>query len=150
VYLLPLYPPVALLAAGELDARLPSRLLARSAAVMVVMVMACAGGTLLEGWFAARHEPLLAFARLVDHRISPGAPLGATGRVDENDVLVLAYVLDRPLRRVRAGEQRPRFVIAPSGPKGALTADCEAMVGPIARLRRLVLLRCPEDDARFT
>jgi hypothetical protein len=116
---------------------------------MAVMVVACAGGTLSGGWFAARHEPLLAFARLVDHRLSPGAPLGATGRVDENDVLVLAYVLDRPLSRVRAGERRPRFVIAPSGPRSAFTADCETMVAPIAKLPRLVLLRCPDDDARF-
>jgi 4-amino-4-deoxy-L-arabinose transferase-like glycosyltransferase len=143
VYLLPLYPAVALLAAREIVARLPPRLVVPGAASMALLVIACAGGTLARGWSVARREPLLDFARLVAARLPPGERIGATGRVSENDVLVLAYGLDRPLPRVRRGDRRPQFLLSPTA-RGPLTADCAAAIGPIATLPRLVVLRCPE------
>lgn len=144
VYLLPLYPAIALLAARELVARIPPRLIPASAGAITLLAVAAAGWHLANGWSAAREESLLSFARLVDVQLPRSAPLGATGAVAENDVLILAYAIDRPLPRIRTGDRRPPFLIAPAGARGPLTAGCSVAIDPVADQRPVVLLQCPE------
>jgi 4-amino-4-deoxy-L-arabinose transferase-like glycosyltransferase len=100
-YLLPLYPPVVLLAARWLDRRsAPSRPWLPTALLLLALVIAAA--THYARLAAARANALIPFAARVVEIVPREAPLAAALRLSENDLLVLAYLLDRPLARARA------------------------------------------------
>jgi hypothetical protein len=141
VYLLPLFPAVALLAARTLAARVPARRTRR----LGVLCAALAAGTLAIRWRAATGDPLLAFARDVAARVPLGASVGATGRVSENDHIVLAYRLDRSLPRVARSGPRPRHLLATGTEAAGVIAGCR----PVASAppgANLVLLSCTDGD----
>src|SRR5262245_28998293 len=103
VYLLPLYPPIALLAAGLLEGRVQSprgRSLLVGAAVAGALVMLVVSHRSRAAEADRRH--LLPLARAASALVpATGAPLYASAGLSENDVLVLAYLLARPLPRKR-------------------------------------------------
>ena len=102
VYLLPLYPAIALLGARALARRVASRagwtrLGAAVGAMATIMLAAAFVGARHD---AARHG-VLQFARDVRTLVPPDAALHASLGLSEDDVLVLAYLLERPLLRRR-------------------------------------------------
>jgi 4-amino-4-deoxy-L-arabinose transferase-like glycosyltransferase len=101
VYLLPAYPPLALLAAGWLDRR-PERRRAWVLGAIALADLAVAGATLQVRVAAARTNALVPFAARVRALVPADMALTATPGVRENDVLVLAYLLDRPIPRAKA------------------------------------------------
>ncbi len=126
IYLLPLYPAVALLAGRVLAALLarwrdePDRALPGGVASALRRVTSAPPARLLIGTLIvvdlavvlvgqsvrvhrARRSSLAPFAREVAARVPPPAPLVADATVDESDFLVLAYRLDRAIARVPAG-----------------------------------------------
>jgi hypothetical protein len=102
VYLLPLYPAIALLAARALWRAAATRAARASIAGAVSVIALC---TLV----ASRHDRLteierhglVPLAHAVRAMVPPGAPLHASLGLSENDLLVLAYLVDRPLMRKR-------------------------------------------------
>jgi 4-amino-4-deoxy-L-arabinose transferase-like glycosyltransferase len=124
VYLLPLFPAIAVLAGRALAAWLevigdPPHLLAlvpvpaglrrafpgRSALALVAIAIAAFDLVLLGTSQAVRvyrdrQGSLVRFARTVADRIPNGAGLYADADLNEGDLLVLAYRLDRPIPRV--------------------------------------------------
>jgi len=124
VYLLPLFPAIAVLAGRALAAGLemsgdPPHLLAlvpvpaglrrafpgRSALALVAIVIAAFDVALLGTSQAVRvyrdrQGSLVRFTRAVADRIPNGAGLYADADLNEGDLLVLAYRLDRPIPRV--------------------------------------------------
>jgi len=105
-YLLPLYAPMAVLAAQALVAGVGPRLTTRRARVAAVCALALGAlGVLgVTEWWRARRvraEPLVPFAAAVAARLPADAELRAAHAVSESDVLVLAHLLGRPLRRAK-------------------------------------------------
>jgi 4-amino-4-deoxy-L-arabinose transferase-like glycosyltransferase len=100
VYLLPLYPAVAVLAARWLERRVRVSG-AGLAAAIVLFDLGMAGG--VQAWriTQARKDPMVPFAATVRRLVPPGTTLSAAPGVPENDVIVLAYLLDRPIPRAR-------------------------------------------------
>jgi hypothetical protein len=123
-YLLPLFPAIAVLAGRALAAWLemigdPPHLLAlvpvpaglrrafpgRSALALVAIAIAAFDLVLLGTSQAVRvyrdrQDSLVRFARTVADRIPNGAGLYADADLNEGDLLMLAYRLDRPIPRV--------------------------------------------------
>src|SRR6185295_19372050 len=95
------YPPVALLAAGWLDRRAERRR-AWILGAIVLTDLAVAGTMLQVRIAAARTNALVPFAARVRALVPDDMALTATPGVRENDVLVLAYLLDRPIPRAKA------------------------------------------------
>ena len=102
VYLLPLYPAIALLGARALGRRMVSRAgwtrLGAAVGAMATIMLAAA-------FVGARHDAtrhgVVQFARAVRTLVPPDAALHASLGLSEDDVLVLAYLLERPLLRRR-------------------------------------------------
>jgi 4-amino-4-deoxy-L-arabinose transferase-like glycosyltransferase len=103
VYLLPLYPAIALLAgralAGLVADRPPRALVAAVVAVDLGVVLI---GQLVRVHRAERAS-LVPFAAAVAAEVPATAPLVADASLDESDLLVLAYRLDRDVPRVPEG-----------------------------------------------
>jgi 4-amino-4-deoxy-L-arabinose transferase-like glycosyltransferase len=141
VYLLPLYPAIALLAADELDARLSDRRwLAPVLAGLALVGVVVGVGTL---WSESSHSPLRPFVETVRASVPPGARVGVRGAVVENDRLVLAYRLHRAISRVPPDDPEPPFLVVPRGTQTTLAADCS----PLATSASLVLVACPASGA---
>lgn len=141
VYLLPLYPAIALLAADELDARLGDRRWLAPTLAALAFVGAVVGvGTL---WSESAHSALRPFVETVRASVPPDARLGVRGAVVENDRLVLAYRLHRAIPRVPPDDPEPPFLVVPRGTRATLVADCT----PRATSAALVLVACPASDA---
>jgi len=146
-YLLPLYAPMAALAAHALVSGVGPRLetrRARAAAVcgLVLVALGVLGGT---GWWRARRardQPLVPFAAAVAAHLPAGAEVRATHAVSESDVLVLAHLLGRPLRRAKPDcGTAIRYYLGPS------SLGDRAPMRVLARLEgggreRLALLEC--------
>jgi hypothetical protein len=125
IYLLPLYPAIALLAGRALaeavsgleaqsvpDAPPPTgirRFLpsTRAARLLVASIVALDLGVVLIGQIVRVHKAgrssLVPFAREVDARVGRSASLVADAWLDESDLLVLAYRLERPIPRLAEG-----------------------------------------------
>lgn len=106
VYLLPLYPAIALLA-GQALAGLLRQLSARPARALVWGVGVAALAVMLVGQLVRVHRAgrgsLVPFAAAVAAHVPRAAPLVADASLDESDLLVLAYRLDRDVPRVADG-----------------------------------------------
>ncbi len=121
VYLLPIYPAIALLAgrslaelrawlqsnptaATALPARVARLVAHRPARALVALVVLIDLGVVLIGQSVrvhkARRASLVPFAREVDARVPSLALLAADAELDESDLLVLAYRLARPIPRL--------------------------------------------------
>jgi hypothetical protein len=144
-YVLPLLPPVAVLAARAVvvvAAGRSRRALAVGGWALAVAAVAVLGVT---QWLRARRvaaEPLRAFAQAVAQRVPAGADLRATHGVDESDVLVLGHLLGRALLR-----GRPRCDGARRYYLGPMALSERASLRVLARLERagrepLALMRC--------
>jgi 4-amino-4-deoxy-L-arabinose transferase-like glycosyltransferase len=142
VYLLPLYPAIAVLAARALMRAFPSR----------TGRVAIAGGVvataLLMAMLSHRHlvragerSGLLPLARATTTLVPRTASLHASGNLPENDVLVLAYLLDRPLlrERVACGGARPVAYYLRPVPSGVPATSLERL----AVFGGVELGRCP-------
>jgi 4-amino-4-deoxy-L-arabinose transferase-like glycosyltransferase len=118
VYLLPLYPAVALLAgraiaravAARPDLRVPAAVrrlapgrptLALAVAVLLVSDVAVVVATQVSRELKDRRGSLASFADRVRATVPPGEPLVVRGNVAVTDVLVLAYRVGRPVTRAR-------------------------------------------------
>jgi hypothetical protein len=106
VYLLPLYPAIALLGARSLWRAAASPFARRLvggvvAATALVMLVAAHVDRVRD---TTRHG-LIQLARDTSTLVPPGASLFASTGLPENDVLVLAYLLRRPLMRERVACQ---------------------------------------------
>jgi 4-amino-4-deoxy-L-arabinose transferase-like glycosyltransferase len=144
VYLLPLYPAIALLAADWIHARVDWR-------PWLAVVLGSVGALLAALNVAmARHEaarsPLRAFADAVQAAVPATASVGARG-VEENERLVLAYRLGRPLPRLDRAAPDPSFLVTRRA-EGTRRRHCEPRVSWAAGDGGLVLLACPFDSGR--
>jgi 4-amino-4-deoxy-L-arabinose transferase-like glycosyltransferase len=108
VYLLPLYPAIALLAARAL---LPwaSRVLPTAILALAVVILAV---TQADRLAEARRVPLRAFAAKIAPRLPAGTTLRAAPLLGENDVLVLRWMLDRSIVRGRLACRPDELVLA--------------------------------------
>lgn len=106
VYLLPLHPAIALLA-GRALARLWAALPPRRARTLVVGVATVTFAVALVGQIVRVHragrQSLVPFGAEVGAIVPRAEPLVADASLDESDLLVLAYRLDRDVPRVAAG-----------------------------------------------
>ncbi len=142
VYLLPLYPAIALLAARALWRTVPSssgrrRVGAAVAAIALGMLVA----THVDRVRETARQGLDRLARDTAALVPSGARLHASSGLPENDVLVLAYLLGRPLMRERITCQRSgalSYYLRPV-PSGAAAMPLEAL----ATTGRVELVRCP-------
>jgi 4-amino-4-deoxy-L-arabinose transferase-like glycosyltransferase len=141
-YLLPLYPAIALLAARALWRAAPTpagrtRIGAAVASTALVMLAASHVDRVRD---TARHG-LVQLARDTAALVPPGATLRASTGLAENDVLVLAYLLDRPLMRERVscqGMGALSYYLRPV-PSGVVALP----LGRLASSGRVELVRCP-------
>jgi 4-amino-4-deoxy-L-arabinose transferase-like glycosyltransferase len=137
VYLLPLYPAIALLAADRL-ADHGARRRWIPAAMVLLAVVTCVTTLALRRHDAARNR-LRPFVEKVVAAVPATARVGVHGPVVENDRLILAYGLHRPVPRLRRGTTD--FVVAQAD---ATPAGCRVVV-PWPRPadeRRLALFGC--------
>ncbi len=139
VYLLPLYPAIALLAARALLRAVPShrgrRLVAAAVCVVALVDLAAA-------WRDQREEArggLLDLARETATLVPRETPLRASTGLPENDLLVLAYALRRELRRERVTCADPRTRYLRPVPRGAPAVATDRL----ARGRDVELVGCP-------
>lgn len=106
VYLLPLHPAIALLA-GRALARLWGALPPRPARALVAGVATVTLAVALVGQIVRVHragrQSLVPFGTEVRALVPRAEPLVADASLDESDLLVLAYRLDRDVPRVAAG-----------------------------------------------
>ncbi|MCC6847894.1 MAG: glycosyltransferase family 39 protein [Deltaproteobacteria bacterium] len=157
VYLLPLYPAVALLAGRALGsvltvwrdpARVPEPIVAAlgrvgagsPARALVVLVVAIDLGVLLIGQGVrvrrAGRGSLVPFADEVAARVPAGSPLVADASLDESDLLVLAYRLGRPLPRAACRPGRHRLLTPrPGVPAVAALVAARRHGVPVALVR---------------
>src|SRR5262249_49714359 len=114
VYLLPLAPALALLAARWLARGLDAG--ARPRLVVAALVVAGLGATATRrmAWlYHARRASLAPFAAEVAARVPAGATLTASRQLEPPDLFVLAYRLDRALERVRAECGTDSYLLVP-------------------------------------
>lgn len=140
VYLLPLYPAIALLAARALLRAVTSR---RGRALVAACVVAAA---LLDLVAAQRERSadarsgLLELARATTRLVPPDTTIRASMGLSQNDLLVLAYSLDRVLTRERvtcAGANARVYFLRP------IPSDVNAVpMDRLARGRDVELVRC--------
>lgn len=140
VYLLPLYPAIAVLAAGALTARVRSR---RGRAVLLGVAL----GLSLAAYVATLHvrvrvaeaHGLGEAAAAMAEALPSDATLFAAAGAPENDVLVLGYLLDRPiLRRRRPCETGATHALVPRGQRPSVDPALVVVDRPPASL----LVRC--------
>jgi 4-amino-4-deoxy-L-arabinose transferase-like glycosyltransferase len=125
IYLLPLAPAIALLAARELArvpawlarVRLPAAVRQQPAAALLVAVavfdLAIAASAQGVHLYHHRRESLVDFAALVERIVPPDAPLYAAANLEPPAILVLAYRLDRPIVREPATCAGEAYVLVP-------------------------------------
>ncbi|MFN8543589.1 MAG: glycosyltransferase family 39 protein [Candidatus Binatia bacterium] len=141
VYLLPLYPPIALLVARVLApvvARGGWRARGVVAGVLALALVAAVGVQALRVRRAHRDAGLVAFAREVQRLVPAGVPLRAVRTFDEDDYVTLGWLLDRPLERTDVACPPGAFVLEP----GARTNEPAIVAASERRGRRLRLRRC--------
>jgi 4-amino-4-deoxy-L-arabinose transferase-like glycosyltransferase len=142
VYLLPLYPAIAVIAADWLERRVGTRawVLPTVAALAVAMSV----GTVIAVRREAAASPLPAFVDAVTGAAPARATVGVQGEVGENDRLVLAYRLHRPVSRIRRDEPRAELMVVPQASVERLGAGCTPRAsGHGAHHDALVLVECP-------
>ncbi len=145
VYLLPLYPAIALLAADWFDVRVDWR--PWLAVVLGSVGALLAAGNVAMARYEAAQSPLRAFADAVQAAVPPTADVGAHG-VGENERLVLAYRLARPLPRLDRTAPDPSFLVVPRTAEDGRGHDCDPRVSWPEGDGGLVLLACPPDSGR--
>lgn len=143
VYLLPLYPPVAVTAALWLARTAGPR--GRMALVLATLVCADAvalGSVHADRMRLARREaPFVEFAGTVQRLVPPGTPLTASRGVDEDDYVTLGWLLDRPF--MRAGKiECPAGTFRIDMEGGSPTDHRETLARVRRRGRVVVLQRC--------
>jgi 4-amino-4-deoxy-L-arabinose transferase-like glycosyltransferase len=138
VYLLPLYPAVAILA-GTALARVSMP--ARAVAVLVLLIdLVAFGVTQARRVGQARAQSLVAFARAVATTVPPDAHVHATPDLDENEYLTLGWLLDRPFERATLRCPSDEWWIAPPA---ARRHPVDVAVQATARHGRpIALVRC--------
>lgn len=142
VYLLPLYPAIALLAARALWRTVPSGT-ARSTVAAAVVATALAMLVVSQRDRARKtaQQALVPLARVTAALVPREAALHASAGLAENDVLVLGYLLGRPLTRERIACERtnaPSYYLRPV-PSGVAAIPVERL----AISGRVELVRCP-------
>jgi 4-amino-4-deoxy-L-arabinose transferase-like glycosyltransferase len=140
VYLLPIYPAIALIAADRVGARITRWPLA-VAALSLVAVAAATATIGAEKREAARSE-LRAFVEAVVHAVPATATVAVRGRVSENDRLVLAYRLHRPVPRPGDTATNPDFLVVPASAPDTLVAGCTRVPLPTTGHAALALVAC--------
>ncbi|HLK12763.1 MAG TPA: glycosyltransferase family 39 protein [Candidatus Binatia bacterium] len=147
VYILPLAPAIALLAAREIAG--PSVRHASLVTVLVVLVDVVAlGGTRADRVHLARRESLADFAAEVARAVPAGAPLHVTPDVWPTDVMILDWRLGRDLAAGRARCDGGYVVL----PEAGLAPLARRGWSPLVASRRtrppqLALARAPADCA---
>jgi 4-amino-4-deoxy-L-arabinose transferase-like glycosyltransferase len=142
VYLLPLHPAIALIAADWLERRLGPRSWVVPAVAVLVAVTSV--GTVVAKHREVASSRVHAFAGAVVGAVPPGASVGVQGEVSENDRLVLAYRLRRSLPRIPRDAVRPDLMIVPQAAARRLASGCAPRVSwPNASADGLVLVACP-------
>ena len=138
VYLLPLYPAVALLAGTALArASVPARALA---VLVLVIDLVAFGATQARRVGQARAQSLVAFARAVGTTVPPDARLHATPDLDENEYVTLGWLLDRHFDRATLRCPSDEWWIAPPTDR---RHPVEVAVRATARRGRpIALVRC--------
>jgi 4-amino-4-deoxy-L-arabinose transferase-like glycosyltransferase len=127
VYLLPLYPAIALFAADRLGARVVRWQWAVAALGLVAAVAATA--TVAGQRRSAARSELRAFADSVASAVPPTATVAVRNAISENDRLVLAYRLRRPVHRLSRSAANAEFVVLPSAAAGTAGPECTPRVG---------------------
>ncbi len=141
VYLLPLYPAVAVLAAGRLTS-IASRW--TIAAVVLLDVGAAAMAAHMHATECAGAPPP-AFARAVTAQVRAGEPISAAWSLTEPDRQVLVYQLDRSLPRPAAKGDVAPWMLAAEPVLPALAAHCRTVVRETRdHGAPLLLLACAE------
>jgi len=146
VYLLPLYPSIAVLAARAVAARRWPVARWRAAIALAVCVStAMYAVTLRVRTAAAAHHGLGAVATAMARVLPPDARLVAAPGVPENDVIVLGWLLDRPILRARRPcDGEAAYALFPRARVGAAGGATVLVDDP--RAARLV--RCPPVASR--
>ena len=142
VYLLPLYPAIALLAARALSRRVSSRAgWALLGAGVAATALAVAAITYRVQLGEVEWQGALPLARAVRVLVPPGASLHASMGLSESDVLVFAYLLERPLLRRRVtcdgSDAAASYYLRP-----VVSGSGAMPVARIAWARDLELVRC--------
>lgn len=141
VYLLPVYPAVAVFAGTAVVTLCPRRVFSK-----VLIALAIADLILVTGIHATRRHrmtrgSLLPFATAVDHVLPEDAVLAAHASCHSTDVLVLAYRLDRRIMPAHEGCAGTLWCVAPKKVTEAMRAQGYV---PVLRSRQgtpLVLLQ---------
>jgi 4-amino-4-deoxy-L-arabinose transferase-like glycosyltransferase len=142
VYLLPLYPAIALVAADWIDRWIGSRAWVVPALATLALAM-CVGSAIAARRDAAS-SPVPALVTAVARAVPPRATIGVQGIVAENDRLVLAYRLGRSLPRIPHDTPRPELLIVPQAAADHLAAGCTPRAsGRGDHHDGLVLVACP-------
>ncbi len=143
VYLLPLYPAIAVLAARSLLRHVASGtgrvLVAAGVGGIALLGLALSHRALIRKADAHGLEPL---ARATARLVPPGASLRASRGLAESDLLVLAYLLQRPLTRDRVSCDRANAATYYLRP--VRTGTAATPVERVAASRGVELVRCKE------
>lgn len=153
VYLLPLAPAIALLAACALtrwlagaaagEARAGRRGVALGTVLAGAVVAVALANQGIRFYHQGRHS-LAAFASEVERLVPPTCPLEATAGVPEGDRLVLAYRLGRDVGRVRSPASRGNLLLVPAARVDEMARDGFGLVAEDLRPRvGLALVRRP-------
>lgn len=141
VYVLPLYPAIALVAADWIDGRLGAR--PWIAATLALLVAVASAGTVVSIRREAASSGLHRFAQSVADALPPGATIGVQSDLGENERLVLAYRLRRPLPRIPRGAPRPALFVVPQSARHGAAAACTLRVSwPVRSPDALALVAC--------
>ena len=144
IYLLPLYPAIALLAADVLLTRLAWR--PWMSVALGAWALGLATATVVGMRHDAARSTLRAFVEGVQTIVPATATVGIRGSVNENDRLVLAYRLHRPVPRVLVGKAAPDFLVVRRAEAATVAPACESRVAwPTDE--GLVLVACPHGSA---
>src|SRR5262249_13702856 len=140
VYLLPLYPAIALVAADWLAPHAARR---RLLAPGLALLASCACLATVAVLHEKSDRPLRAVADDVAEAVPSTASIAARPSVSENDRLVLAYRIGRTLPRRGPNDEPTEFVIVASAFAATAGAGCSPRVTwHDAAKDGLVLLAC--------
>ena len=143
VYLLPLYPPIALIAADWLERRVGPR--AWLVPTIATLAVAMSVGTVVATRRDAAASPLEAFVGAVVKAVPAGTSVGVSGDVSENDRLVLAYRLHRTVPRIWHGGAMPEVMVVSEPTAKRLGSRCTSRAtGRGGHDEVLVLVACPD------
>ncbi len=142
VYLLPVYPAIALLAARAL-APVRARWLLPA---VVVLSLAMLASEQVSRVRAARRDALVPFASRIAPRVAGTSHLRAAPALLENEALVLRYRLGRSIQRAPLACDRDTLVVAPASSLHRATALGLRVVDAAGEGdRRIALLECPAE-----